>query len=169
MRSLMAPRPLNSTLSSRRDTSFAARPESRKATRTVPSPIAQRLSTSKPNTPPTLIIIAERPEPKKATLDGAIDDFSTAIHLNPKFARAWYNRGSQTGQKGDVEAAMADFNKAIELNPQYAEAYNNRAMVRSQKCDWEGAIADCTKAIELKPGFAELYNNRGYARLSRLN
>lgn len=48
---------------------------------------------------------------------GAIQDFTKAIELNPKFADAYSNRGVVKGNLQDYRGAIQDYNKAIELNP----------------------------------------------------
>ena len=47
--------------------------------------------------------------------DGAIADFTKAIELDPKYATAYYNRGSAYDDKGEKGIAEADWGKAKEL------------------------------------------------------
>ena len=56
----------------------------------------------------------------------AIADYDKAIELNPKDAKAYYNRGNAKHQLKQYKEAIADYDKAIELNPKDANAYNNR-------------------------------------------
>ena len=53
---------------------------------------------------------------KKITKE-AIADFDKAIELNPKDARAYYNRGVVKDELKQYKEAIADYDKAIELNP----------------------------------------------------
>lgn len=55
--------------------------------------------------------------------EGAISDYSKAIELNSKNAKAYCNRDSAKDEVKDSEGAILDFNKAIELNPKYSFAY----------------------------------------------
>jgi Flp pilus assembly protein TadD len=48
-------------------------------------------------------------------LDWAITDFTESIRLNPKDAKAYYNRGVIYGKKGEPDKAEADYAKAKEL------------------------------------------------------
>ena len=48
-------------------------------------------------------------------------DYDQAIQLNPKYARAYHNRGSAWGNKGDLDRAIADYNQAIRLDLKEAQ------------------------------------------------
>ncbi|MCA9907957.1 MAG: tetratricopeptide repeat protein [Anaerolineae bacterium] len=98
---------------------------------------------------------------------GAIEDYTQAIRLNPKFADAYINRGAVHHDKGDLNGALADFDEAIHLDPKYAIAYNNRGTVRKDKGDLDGAIADYNEALRLNPNYANPHWGLGncyYAR-----
>src|SRR3990167_1107130 len=84
---------------------------------------------------------------------GAMEDFTKAIGINPRYAKAYYIRGILKGKLGDPKGALADINKAIELNPQDADAYsyNSRGTAKKELGDYGGAIEDTNKAIELNP------------------
>jgi len=100
----------------------------------------------------------------KGQYDKAIADYTKAIELNPRDAKAYNNRGNAYGNKGQYDQAIADYTKAIELNPRDATTYYNRGMSYGKdKGQHDQAIADYTKAIELNPRFAAAYNNRGIA------
>lgn len=93
---------------------------------------------------------------------GAIQDYTKAIALNPKFESAYANRGHLLDELGDIKAAFADYNKAIEVNPNAPTPYNNRGWAFFVMGDTKAAIKDFDKAIALKPDYAEAYNNRGW-------
>ncbi len=103
------------------------------------------------------------------TVDSAEQErfYSEAIHLQPKFAEAFNNRGFARNNKGDLEGALADYDQAVRLKPDFALAFNNRGFARDQKGDLDGALADYNQAIRLKPDFALAFNNRGLARYHR--
>ena len=94
----------------------------------------------------------------------AIADYDKAIELNPKDARAYYNRGNAKHQLKQHKEAIADYDKAIELNPKDAKAYYNRGNAKNELKQHKEAIADYNKAIELNPKDANAYNNRGVAK-----
>ena len=94
---------------------------------------------------------------------GAIDDFTDAILLSPKFTNAYFNRGLLYFNAGDFKSAIADYNKAIELDPKSALVYYNRGCAYHQENKLDSAISDYNKAISLDSSYALAYNNRGSA------
>ena len=81
--------------------------------------------------------------------DKAIDNYSKAIKINPKFVKAYNNRGIAYVWKKKYDLAIADFNKAIELDPKNGKAYNNRAIVYSYQGETDKALQDIQKAQSL--------------------
>ena len=101
----------------------------------------------------------------KKDYDGAIVDFTEAIHLDSKFAEAYVNRGLAREYTQDGEGAITDYSEAIRLDPEnVASAYNNRGLVREERGDLEGAITDYSEAIRLDPEDVNCYRLRGHAR-----
>ena len=79
-------------------------------------------------------------------MQGALNDFSKAIELNPSYTMAYNNRGIIRGSLQDFEGALEDFNKAVELEPGYADAIYNRGnahyylgMINEACSDWNRA------------------------------
>jgi protein O-mannosyl-transferase len=79
-------------------------------------------------------------------MQGALNDFSRAIELNPSYTMAYNNRGIIRGSLQDFEGALEDFNKAVELEPGYADAIYNRGnahyyleMINEACSDWSQA------------------------------
>ena len=95
--------------------------------------------------------------------DGAIENYSRTIELNPQDVEAYNNRGNVYKNKGNYDQAIKDYSRAIELNPQCATAYYNRGATYNAKGNYDQAIKDFNKAIELNPNNAKGYNNRGCA------
>ncbi len=93
---------------------------------------------------------------------GALQDYTRAIALNPKFESVYANRGHLLDEMGDIKSAFADYKKAIEVNPKAPTPYNNRGWAFFVMGDTKAAIKDFDKAIALKPDYAEAYNNRGW-------
>jgi tetratricopeptide (TPR) repeat protein len=94
---------------------------------------------------------------------GAIEDYTSAIKLNPRLVLAYNNRGNLRQHLGDFDGALADFSIVVEINSQSAIAYNNRAIVYSQIGQFPAAIADYRRAIELQPDLVSVYNNQANA------
>lgn len=115
--------------------------------------------------PPTAIAYVMRGTAKAQLYDnqGAIEDYTTAIDLNPRLVLAYNNRGNLRQHFGDVEGAISDFSTVLEINPHSPIAYNNRAIIYTQIGQFSAAIEDYQKAIELQPEFVSVYNNQGNA------
>jgi lipoprotein NlpI len=92
--------------------------------------------------------------------DKAINSYSQAIKLNPKFAKAYNNRGIAYVGKSQYDLAIADFNKAIELDQKNGKVYNNRAVAYWYKGEKDKAAQDVQKAkslgIKINPEFIKL-------------
>jgi len=91
--------------------------------------------------------------------DQAIDNYSKAIKINPKFAKAYNNRGIAYVWKKKYDLAIDDFNKAIKLDPNNGKVYNNRAIVYSYMGETDKARQDIEKAkslgVEVNPDFSK--------------
>ncbi|MFA5779774.1 MAG: tetratricopeptide repeat protein [Elusimicrobiota bacterium] len=99
--------------------------------------------------------------------DKAIEYYTKAIEINPKFEDAYVNRGVAYGNKGLYDEAIEDCTKAIQMNPKDAGAYVNRGIVYNNKGLYDEAIEDCIKAIQINPKLAEAYFGRGVAYVKK--
>jgi tetratricopeptide (TPR) repeat protein len=95
--------------------------------------------------------------------DRAIDDFSEAIRVNPKFALGFNNRGFAYQRKGQIDRAIEDYDEAIRLNPALALAFANRASARRIKGRIDLAIEDGNHAIGLNRSLAAAFFARADA------
>jgi tetratricopeptide (TPR) repeat protein len=93
----------------------------------------------------------------------AINAFSKAIDLNPKYAEAYCYRGLSYARLENYDQAIKDCEKAIELNPKYAHAYFCRALNYTQFRKYNQAIMDYNRAIEIDPKLALIHAGRGLA------
>jgi tetratricopeptide (TPR) repeat protein len=96
---------------------------------------------------------------------GAIEDYTKAIEINPNYSEAYNNRGTVKTNFKDYKGAIEDYTKAIGINSNYSDAYNSRGTAKSILEDYRGAIADYTKAIEINPNDSEAYNYRGDSKV----
>ncbi|MBP8984479.1 MAG: tetratricopeptide repeat protein [Syntrophobacterales bacterium] len=99
--------------------------------------------------------------------DGAIEAFTKAIELNPKYAKAYRNRGITYASLGNYRQAIKELDKAIELDPKNALAYVSRGLTYASLGNYKRAIEDYDRAIELDPKAVVAYVSRGiaYAKL----
>ncbi|MEH2195733.1 MAG: tetratricopeptide repeat protein [Nostoc sp.] len=101
---------------------------------------------------------------EKKDYQGAIEDYSQTIKINPNYVDAYNYRGVARSALGDNKGAIEDYNQAIKINPNYYKAYNNRGIARSALGDKNGAIEDYNQAIKINPNLDKAYNNRGLDR-----
>jgi len=87
----------------------------------------------------------------KSDIDGAIEDYTEAIRLNPKYADAYFNRGNVYKSENNFEKAIADYSEAIRLDPKFADAYCNRGTIYGMKGDFDKASADFKAILQLSP------------------
>ena len=95
----------------------------------------------------------------------AIEHYSEAIKLNPRFADAYCNRGTILSNKGLHARAIEDYTKAIELDPEDGDFYLNRGNAQANKGAYDLAIEDYNKSLELNPDDVYVHLNRGVAKV----
>jgi len=91
----------------------------------------------------------------------ALQDYNSALRLNPAYALAYNNRANIYKEKGFFDSALVDYNKAIALDPVSYLSYANRALILWNKNENEAAMKDFTKSISLNPQYWANYYNRG--------
>ncbi|HEV2707505.1 MAG TPA: tetratricopeptide repeat protein [Pyrinomonadaceae bacterium] len=100
----------------------------------------------------------------------AIETYTKAIELNPRYAEAYVRRGMARRAAGDLDGSIEDYEMASSINPKLtannravAESYSNRGRNEFEVMKIEAAIEDLTKAIEISPDEADHYYRRGRA------
>lgn len=93
----------------------------------------------------------------------AIEDYNSAIDLDPSYLHAYNNRGLAFSRVGQFDRAIADYDKAIALNSAHYEVYVNRGLAFDETGQLDKAIADYDKAITLNPSDYYVFNFRGIA------
>ena len=86
---------------------------------------------------------------RKLAMDKAIDDFNTAIRINPFDASAYLNRGNAKGFMKDYAGSIEDFSIAIKYGPEESQAYFNRGISKISLKDTIGACEDWKKSANL--------------------
>ncbi|MBU7587429.1 MAG: tetratricopeptide repeat protein [Nostoc sp. TH1S01] len=104
-------------------------------------------------------------------LQGAIEDLTKAIQINPNYLEAYNNRGFIQAQLGNLQGALADYNQALVIHSMCYSAYEqsticlilrNRSSVLLNLGDLQGAIDDLTRVIQLNSDDYIAYSERGY-------
>jgi protein O-mannosyl-transferase len=99
--------------------------------------------------------------------DKAIEQYQTALSLNPNYTRAHNNLGNAYQYKGLFDKAIEQYQKALSLKPDYIEAYINLGVMYQSKGLFDKAIEQYQTALSLKPDHAEAHYNLGLAYQSK--
>ena len=91
------------------------------------------------------------PDEVTEQMELAIADYTSAIELDPDYARAYNNRGNARATLGDLEQALEDYDRALELESSLTLTYFNRGALFYALRNYEAAIADMEKYLELVP------------------
>ena len=91
----------------------------------------------------------------------AMADYSKAIEIDPRFAKAYFYRGFEYTNQAKYDEAIADFNKAVDLDLNDVAAIRYRGLAFFASGQNGSAIADLDKAVALKPDDIVNYLRRG--------
>jgi tetratricopeptide (TPR) repeat protein len=91
------------------------------------------------------------PDEVVAEMELAVDDYGSAIELDPQYAKAYNNRGNAYASLGSLEQALADYERALGLDESLDLTYFNRGVINYQLQNYEAAIADLEMYLELVP------------------
>lgn len=102
-------------------------------------------------------------------LNDAIQNFSKAIQIKPKYSDAYWGRGMARKMKNEYKEASQDLEKAIQLDPKNYEAYISIAEVKYHLTDY--TKADYYYSIYLKkyPKDFDTYSDRAFVRMQNLS
>jgi tetratricopeptide (TPR) repeat protein len=85
----------------------------------------------------------------------SIQDFNSALAINPTEKRIYQLRGISYALSGDAINALSDFKRALEIDANYAIAYYSIGNVYSEQGKLELALANYEKALSLGLNEAE--------------
>ncbi len=106
---------------------------------------------------------------EKGQLDRALEDYNSAIAMDPAYADAYISRGGAFRKKKQFYRALDDFDKAVALSDDNADAYLGRGMLFADMGQFARAIADYDAVVRLQPFYGDAFLRRGAAfeRLGR--
>ncbi|MBU0516028.1 MAG: tetratricopeptide repeat protein [Proteobacteria bacterium] len=99
----------------------------------------------------------------------AIQDFNSAIALDPNKALYFRSRGSARAKLKKYTQALADFNQAVRLDPKSVKGYLYRGLTQAILGKYNLGITDFTTAIRLDPKSILAFRMRAmtYTRMGR--
>jgi len=95
----------------------------------------------------------------------AVEDFKTAIDLDPKLADAHFSLGRAHHQMDMPEQATAEFAKTVELDPSNVQAHIFLSQDYAATGENQKVIEHLSKAAELDDSNAEVLKNLGAMQL----
>jgi tetratricopeptide (TPR) repeat protein len=98
----------------------------------------------------------------------AIQEFSQAISLNPKYAKAYHLRGLIYQQLKEFKLALQDGDQLVALRPNDSDSYLLQASARVNVDDLSGALISFNQAISISPQEAGLYYARASFKMAKL-
>jgi tetratricopeptide (TPR) repeat protein len=103
---------------------------------------------------------------QSGNLNAAIDSYSKAVAIDPKFAAAFHFRGKAYAGLGDLKAGISDQTKALRVESKFAEALMDRGILMRGSGNFDGAISDFSRVIKLTKD-ANAYFQRGLSYLGK--
>jgi tetratricopeptide (TPR) repeat protein len=100
----------------------------------------------------------------------ALEDYNSAIRLQPSYAGAYYYRGNLKELfLNDIQGAFVDYNTAIRVQPSSSVAHLCRGLVKATNSNnFSGSLGDFNTAIEFEPNWAILYYHRARLKWKKL-
>jgi len=91
----------------------------------------------------------------------SIDQFKSALELDPKFALATYYLGLAQVESGDLDGATRSLERALRLDPTNFSAAFNLGAVYLRKNRVDDARGQFERAVEVNPDYAQAYEALG--------
>ena len=99
--------------------------------------------------------------------EGAINDFSKAISVNPNLADSYYLRGMMDDATANYKGACDDYSKAIELGYTTIDVFRYRAKAFEKIGEYNKAISDYSIIIKDNPKDFFAYFSRSELKLKQ--
>jgi Tfp pilus assembly protein PilF len=100
---------------------------------------------------------------KAGDIRRAMEHYSEAIRINPKFADAHNGRGSVFESQNSLDSAYAEYMQAIAINPRMIEVHNNLGNIFLDAGSVAEAASYYRKGLAIAPDSPELHTGLGAA------
>jgi protein O-GlcNAc transferase len=94
---------------------------------------------------------------QQGRLDEALEHYERAIHLQPRLARAHFNKGNILLDRDEAEAALAAYRRALEHKPDSAGTHYNMGNALRRLGQLTAASVAYREALRLRPEFQEAH------------
>lgn len=101
--------------------------------------------------------------------EAAIEDYSTAIVLNPSYYGSYYWRARSYQKMGQYRDAIQDFTRCVARNKDDHWAYYYRGRAYRSLGAYDAAIADFDRALALGHSSRDVYRDRGRTYEKQVN
>ncbi|MEH2157225.1 toll/interleukin-1 receptor domain-containing protein [Nostoc sp.] len=108
------------------------------------------------------LLIQGQDKLERRDYQGASEDYTEAIKIDPKNINAYIKRGHARHFLKDYQGAIKDYTQAIKIDPKNVNAYIKRGDAQYSIKKYQAAIDDYSKAIRLSPDSVDAYRNRGF-------
>ncbi len=102
---------------------------------------------------------------EKSDYKGALEDYSKAIKLDPKYAQAYFNRGMAKENLNDNDGAINDYTTAIKLDSATYQAVAQE-FIDSLR-EYKATMNRYDETVKLDPDNAKNYADRAFYRFER--
>jgi tetratricopeptide (TPR) repeat protein len=90
----------------------------------------------------------------------ALDDYNKAIAAEPKYVRAWIEKGNVLRRLNRSEEAVSAYDSALALESDLAIVFNSRGEALMTLGRYTEARDSFDKALKIAPGYAKAQENR---------
>lgn len=110
-------------------------------------------------------------------LDKALEDFTTAIEINPEYSSAYMNRSLIYLERHEKQKALRDYNSYMDLlyppdersggiNLSLSKSFNHRGSIYFRMGQYDNALVDFNAAIERDPFSHDNYLQRAFTYMA---
>ena len=99
----------------------------------------------------------------------ALNFYNQSVTADPKYARAWMDRGLVLADLNRTDEAVSSYDAALSIDNNVAIVWNDRGVALMTMGNYTAALESFDKALEIAPDFAEAKENRNLALKKGIN